>query len=309
MSQAQNVVVIPVTPSKQAPWLRSLRKASPLGMLVGAGLLIYYSIIFVIPFVTAIWLSFQNYDFIDDPVYIGLSNYQRAFTDSYFWQAFETTVVFSVVEICVGISVALGIAFLLSRAIGRLQRVFLALYYLPVVVPTVVTVLLWGFLYSPQGGVFNSLLGGIGLPQQQFVNDPSEALWSVTAMIIWAYLGGGIVLFLAGINNVPPQVMEAAYLDGAGLWSLFRHVIMPLIRPILVYQVVVSVIGTVQIFTEFFLMQGPGYSTRTLAVYTYQLGFQNMDLGYGAAVSIIIFLLLIVATVVQLRRLQVTWDY
>jgi multiple sugar transport system permease protein len=300
---------MPATPSRQAPWLRSLRKASPLGMLVGAGLLIYYLIIFVIPFGTAIWLSFQNYDFIDDPVYIGLSNYQRAFTDSYFWQAFKTTVVFSAVEISVGISLALGIAFLLSRVTGRLQRGFLALYYLPVTVPTVVTVLLWGFLYSPQGGVFNSLLAVVGLPPQQFINDPNQALWSVTAMIIWAYLGGGIVLFLAGINNVPQQLLEAAYLDGAGLWGVFRHVILPLLRPVLVYQVVVSVIGTVQIFTEFYLMQGPGYSTRTLAVYTYQLGFQNMDLGYGAAVSIIIFLLLIVATVVQLRRFQVTWEY
>jgi len=131
----------------------------------------------------------------------------------------------------------------------------------------------------------------------------------VTAMVIWAELGTGIVLFLASINNVPQQVLEAAYLDGAGLWTLFWHIIAPLIKPVLYYQVIVSVIGTVQMFTQFYLLQGPGFSTRTLAVYTYELGFQSMDLGYGAAVSVIIFLLLLGATAFQLRRYKVTWEY
>ena len=299
----------PRVQSRQAHLLRTWRKASPLGMVTALFLVVYYGIVFVIPFGTSIWLSFQNWDFIDNAVFVGLQNYTRAASDPYFWGALKNTVLFSIVEIGVGMVLGVLVAFLLSRLGGRLQRAFLGIYYLPVIIPTIVTVLLWQFLYLPQGGVFNGMLSAIGLSQQQFLNSPDQALWSVTAMVIWAELGTGIVLFLASINNVPQQVLEAAYLDGAGLWTLFWHIIAPLIKPVLYYQVIVSVIGTVQMFTQFYLLQGPGFSTRTLAVYTYELGFQSMDLGYGAAVSVIIFLLLLGATAFQLRRYKVTWEY
>jgi multiple sugar transport system permease protein len=128
-------------------------------------------------------------------------------------------------------------------------------------------------------------------------------------MVIWANVGGAAVILLAGMNDVPESLYEAAKLDGAGFWQLFAKITLPLIRPVLVYQVVVSVIGTVQLFEPFFLSPGPGFSTRTLSLYTYQLGFQTLNLGYGAAVSLIIFLLLLFATVFQLQRWQVSWEH
>jgi len=128
-------------------------------------------------------------------------------------------------------------------------------------------------------------------------------------MIIWANLGGAAVILLAGMNDIPESLYEAAKLDGAGFWQSFFKITLPLMRPVLVYQVVVSVIGTVQMFDAFFLMSGPGFSTRTLALYTYQLGFEALNLGYGAAVSLMIFIMLLFATVFQLRRWQVTWEY
>ncbi len=297
-------------PTRQrVPWMRGLRNASPLALGVALFLIIFYGVIFVIPFGTSIWLSFQNWDFIVEPKYVGVRNYQRALNDPYFWKALRTTLLFSVAEIFIGVALAVLVAVVLSRLRPRSQRFFLALFYLPVITPGVVTILLWRWLYVPNGGALNGVLRAVGLPEQQFLNSPSQALWCIIVMVVWANLGTGIVLFLAGINDIPQSLFEAAMLDGAGFWAQAWHLMLPLIRPVIFYQVVVSVIGTVQLFEAFLLMVGPGFSTRTLALYTYQLGFQTLNLGYGAAVSIIIFLLLLGATVFQLQRYRQSVEY
>ncbi len=288
---------------------RRFRRASPFALIYSAAILIFYTIIFIIPFGTGIWLAFQNWDFITTPKFVGLRNFGRAFTDQYFWWALQKTLLFSVVEIALGLTLALLFALALSQILGKWQNIYLSLYYLPVITPLVVSLYLWRWLYRPTGGAFNTLLSSVGLPEQPFLASPQQALWAITAVIIWAHLGTGIVLFLAGINDVPESLFEAARLDGAGFWQSFFKITMPLIRPVLVYQMVVSVIGTVQMFEAFFLIPGPGFSTRTLALYTYELGFRALNLGYGAAVSLIIFVMLLGATVFQLRRWQIQWEH
>ena len=288
---------------------RRFRRASPFALIYSAAILVFYTIIFIIPFGTGIWLAFQNWDFITTPKFVGLRNFGRAFTDQYFWWALQKTLLFSVVEIALGLTLALLFALALSQILGKWQNIYLSLYYLPVITPLVVSLYLWRWLYRPTGGAFNTLLSSVGLPEQPFLASPQQALWAITAVIIWAHLGTGIVLFLAGINDVPESLFEAARLDGAGFWQSFFKITMPLIRPVLVYQMVVSVIGTVQMFEAFFLIPGPGFSTRTLALYTYELGFRALNLGYGAAVSLIIFVMLLGATVFQLRRWQIQWEH
>ena len=295
--------------SSQASVWRRLRRASPFALIYSAAILIFYTIIFIIPFGTGIWLAFQNWDFITTPKFVGLRNFGRAFTDQYFWWALQKTLLFSVVEIALGLSLALLFALALSQILGKWQNIYLSLYYLPVITPLVVSLYLWRWLYRPTGGAFNTLLSSMGLPEQPFLASPQQALWAITVVIIWAHVGTGIVLFLAGINDVPESLFEAARLDGAGFWQSFFKITMPLIRPVLVYQMVVSVIGTVQMFEAFFLIPGPGFSTRTLALYTYELGFRALNLGYGAAVSLIIFVMLLGATVFQLRRWQIQWEH
>lgn len=288
---------------------RRFRRASPFALLYAAAILIFYTVIFIIPFFTGIWLAFQNWDFLTQPKFVGVRNFAKALSDEYFWLALQKTVLFSVVEISIGVAVALLLALALSYMRGKWQNIYLSLYYLPVITPTVVSIYLWSWLYRPTGGALNSLLSTIGLPPQPFLASPQQALWAITTVVIWAHLGTGIVLFLAGMNDVPESLYEAARLDGAGFWQMFFKITLPLIRPVIVYQLVVSVIGTVQMFEPFFLMPGPGFSTRTLALYTYQLGFQALNLGYGAAVSLIIFVLLLAATIFQLRRWQITWEH
>ena len=285
------------------------QRASLFGGCVVAVLVIYYLVLFVVPFGTAVWLSFQNWDFTGSPVFVGLQNYVFALNDPQFWNALKVTVVFSTVEIAVGVSVSIVIAYFMSYLGRLLKHTFLLIYYLPVVVPTICTVLLWQLMYLPQGGLLNGILGVLGIPAQQFTNSAGEALWSVLIMVLWSELGGGILLFVAAMNNLPSSLMAAARLDGAGFWRLLLSIVLPLVRPMLFYQLVASVIGTVQMFTQFFLLQGPGYSTQNLPVYMYLQGFQSFNLGYGAAISVLIFLLLLLATIVQLRRYKAQFQY
>ncbi len=285
------------------------QSASPLALIFAAAVSLFYLVIFIIPFGTAIWLSFQNWDFITQPRFVGLRNYMTMFKSNHFWQALKTTLMFSAVEIAVGVGIALLLALLLSRMQGRWERLFMSLYYLPYVIPVVVSVYLWRWLYRSTGGAFNTMLTGLGLPPQPFLASSSQALWAITVMVIWIYLGSAAVILLTGIKDVPESLYDAAKIDGAGFWQTFFRITLPLIRPVLVYQLVVSVIGTVQMFEPFFLMPGPGFSTRTLSVYTYQLGFVTLNLGFGAAVSLFIFVLLLFATVFQLQRFQINWEY
>jgi ABC-type sugar transport system permease subunit len=300
---------IAASPGRWHTFWKRWRRASPLALIYAAAVTLFYGVIFVIPFGTAIWLSFQNWDFITKPRFVGFRNYVTMFKSLQFWQALKTTILFSAVEIAVGVSLALLLALLLSRMRGRSERWFLSLYYLPYVIPVVVTVYLWRWLYRSTGGAFNTALSAIGLPSQPFLASPDQALWCITTMVIWIYVGSAAVILLTGIKDVPDSLYDAAKIDGAGFWQTFFRVTLPLIRPVLVYQIVVSVIGTVQMFEPFFLMPGPGFSTRTLSLYTYQLGFVTLNLGFGAAVSLFIFLLLLFATVFQLQRFQINWEY
>lgn len=283
-------------------FLVRLQRSSPLALIYAAAVVIFYGTVFVYPFGTAIWLSFHNWDFLTEPVFVGARNFTKALSDDYFWQALKTSLLFSVVEIAVAVTLAMLLALAYSHVRGKLQNFFLIIYYLPVVTPTVASIFLWRWLYRSTGGTLNAVLASVGIPQQPFLGSANQALWCITVMVIWANVGGAAVLFLAGINDVPESLYEAARLDGAGFWQTFFKITLPMIRPVLIYQVVVSVIGTVQLFEPFLLMPGPGFSTRTLSLYTYQLGFQTLNLGYGAAVSLIIFVLLLFATVFQLQR-------
>ena len=280
-----------------------------LGMGFALSLSVFYLIMFVIPFGTAIWLSFHNWDYIQEPVFVGTRNFAKLLGDPGFWRALRVTVSFSVVEISVALSLALLLALALSHLRPVFQYTLLAVYNLPVIMPGVVSVLLWDWLYRPNGGAFNTILESVGLPPQPFINSQDQALWSITLMVVWIFLGNSSIVLLAAINAVPDSLLEAAQLDGANAWKRFRAITLPLIQPALAYQVVTSIIGTMQMFEPFFLMPGPGHSTRTLSLYTYQLGFEVLNLGYGAAVSIAMFVVLLSATLFELQRRRKSWEY
>src|SRR4051794_14164487 len=166
---------------KQGFWGK-LRRSSPLALIYAAAVIIFYGTVFVYPFGTAIWLSFHNWDFLTDPVFVGMRNFTKALSDEYFWQALKTSIFFSVVEITFGVALAMLLALAYSHVRGKLQNVFLALYYLPVVTPTVASIFLWRWLYRPTGGTLNAVLAAIGIPQQPFLSSSTQALWCITLM-------------------------------------------------------------------------------------------------------------------------------
>jgi multiple sugar transport system permease protein len=284
-----------------------MSRYSLLGIGYAVVLIIYYVARFVIPFGTAIWLSFHNWDYIQTPIFVGIRNFSRLLRDSQFWGALKVTATFAISEMVIALSLALVLALALSLLRPRSQHALLAIYNLPVVIPLVVTTLLWSWLYRPHGGAFNTLLAVFGIPPQEFLYSPTQALWSITIMVVWIYVGNSSVVLLAAINEVPMSLLEAATIDGAGIWTTFRHVTLPMIQPAMAYQVVSSIIGTVQMFAPVQILTGPGHSTRTLSLYTYQLGFRMLDLGFGAAVSLAMFVLMLVATVFEMRRRQKAW--
>jgi multiple sugar transport system permease protein len=288
-------LVVPRTRKKK-------RDISTMGVVVAIGLTLYLIGMFIIPFYRAVWLSFHNWDFIVEPRFVGMRNYEKALSDDYFWQAVRVTLIFTIARIVISLSVSFFVALGISQLPQRLRNVFIGFFYIPVVVPGVVSILLWRWLYLPSGGAFNSVLERFGIPAQPFLNSSSQALWCILLLSLWAGIGGAIIIFFAGINDVPQDLLEAAKLDGAGLWKSTLHIVLPLLKPVIFYEVVVGIITAVQMFEVFFLMSGPGFSTRVLSVYTYELGFKGLNLGYGATVSMFIFVGLLVATVFQFRR-------
>lgn len=287
---------------RMQPRRRPGNSFSKMGIIVAIGILVYYIVLFAIPFGRAIWLSFHNWDFLLEPVHVGWRNYQTAINDNYFWEALKVTLIFTVARIGIGLAISFLIALGISQLKDGLQRFFLGLYYLPVIVPGVVAIILWRWLYRPVNGPINNLLNAIGIPDQPFLNSSDQALWAIIIMSVWSTFGTAMIIFFAGINDVPTDLLEAAKLDGAGLRQQTMHIILPLMRPVMFFQVVMGVISAVQAFEIFFLMSGPGFSTRTLALYTYELGFTSLNLGYGATISIFIFAMLLVVTVLQFRR-------
>jgi multiple sugar transport system permease protein len=185
---------------------------------------------------------------------------------------------------------------------------FRAVYFAPYVTPAVAVAWVWSWMLSPHFGLVNEVLGLLGLQPQPFLQSPSQALPTVTWVVVWQNLGFQIVLFLAGLESIPRQYYEAARIDGAEGWRLFRHITWPLLNPVLVFSAVIGTIGYLQLFTQvvnlnFTDQGGPLNSTLTLALYIYQLAFLRFQLGYAAAVTAVLFALILLVTLIQLKLL------
>lgn len=223
--------------------------------------------------------------------------------------------------------VALGLFFaVLLDSVKRFRSVFRAVYFAPYVTPAAAVAWVWGWMYSVNFGVINNLLYGwsefvtrIGLPflaidPQPFLTSPQQALPAVAAVVIWQQLGFQVVIFLAGLQGVPREVHEAAAIDGANAWQRFWHVTFPLLNPVLVFSLIISTIVTLQLFDQvvninFTDQGGPLGSTLTIALYMYQQAFQKFQIGYAAAVTVLLFVIIMVVTLLQLRITQLRVEY
>jgi multiple sugar transport system permease protein len=262
----------------------------------------------ILPAFQALWLSL--YEWHADPTlrrFVGVAHYAHLLEDPLFRKALLNTFLYALLGVPAQLFLGLGLALLLQRT-PVARDLFRAVYFAPYVTPAVAVAWVWSWMLSPHFGLVNELLALAGLPPQPFLQSPGQALPTVTWVVVWQNLGFQVVLFLAGLESIPRQYYEAARIDGAEGWRLFRHITWPLLNPVLVFSAVISTIGYLQLFTQvvnlnFTDQGGPLNSTLTLALYIYQLAFLRFQLGYAAAVTVVLFALILLVTLLQLRIL------
>ncbi len=273
------------------------------------GLLVLFSLL---PIGIVSWLSFHRYNQLaPTSPWIGLANYEFAFQiDPFFRNALENTLKYAIVAVPVNIVLSLPIALGLNQ-IKRFRAVFRTAFFMPVVASAVAVSLLWTTIYDPQAGWLNAFLNQIGLSSQPWLGDPDLALWAVLAAAVWQDLGYNILVFLAGLQGIPDDFYDAAKVDGAGPWHRFRGITLPLLQRTTVFVLVLTMISYLQEFTHIQVMTGGGpiRSSETLVLYIYGKGFQDLQMGYASAMSIVLMGIILLITLVQLRLLRSRWEY
>ena len=254
------------------------------------------------PLVKGIVLSFQQDNFVIPPYWVGLENYRALFDDPLFWTAWKNTVYFTGLALVFGFALPFVIAVLLNE-FRHLTGFFRVLVYLPVMLPPVVSVLLWRYFYDPGQGLFNAILGGLSLPTSQWVQGSSTALISLVLVSTWANMGGATLMYLAALQGIPGDLYEAAELDGASVWQRLKHVTVPQMRFIMLVLLLLQIIATMQVFIEPFLLTGTSSpDTVTVMVLVYRYAFTvNNDFGLAAAMSVLLFLVLGAFSALYLR--------
>ena len=281
------------------------------GWAFAAPFVIIFLLFMAGPLLASLVLSLTDFGLRDlrNPLgtnFIGLDNYVELLGDTTFHKALMNTAYFVLVGMPLTLGLGLLAALALDRGIRRFRTVYRVGYYLPVVTSIVGIAVVWRFVLNPDYGLLNITLGAIGIEGPNWLGDQTLAMPSLIAMAAWRNLGFAMVLFLAGLQTIPVQLYEAASIDGAGRWAAFRSVTLPLLRPTLLFAVVITTIGYLQVFEEPFVMTGGGPldSTLSISMFMYQEGFEFFHQGYAAAIAWVLFLLVALIAVVQFRTLR-----
>ncbi|MCY4146992.1 MAG: sugar ABC transporter permease [Chloroflexi bacterium] len=252
-----------------------------------------------------LYLSFTRYELFEPPRFVGMKNYNYVFSNTVTRQSIINTLLFTLEAVPIGTALALVVAKLLDQSIRG--RVFLrTLYYLPVVSSVVVSAMIWRWIYSPQHGLLNYFLGVVGIPPQNWLNDPNLALVSLVIVTIWGSVGSNMVIFLAGLQDIPRDVVEAARVDGANPLQSFLLITVPLMRPVILFVVVTFTIGIFRNFGLIFMLTqgGPFNRTNTMVWEVYQNVFGYLRLGRGAAISVVMLVIVLILTLISFRVLR-----
>ena len=281
-------------------------------LLLPAMLLI--TVFYLLPVLGAVVLSATDFDIYSigdasNTRFVGAGNYASLLQNSLFWRALTNTLYFSLVGGPLTILVALGAALLLNAKVARYKAFFRTIYFAPVVTTIVAVAVVFRFLYHSRVGLLNRMLDAIGIAPIDWLGDPRWAMPAVILLAIWKNFGYAAVIFLAGLQNVPDELYEAARIDGAGPLRQFRHVTLPELGPTFVFVGVITAIGFLQVFAEPYVMTpegGPLNSTLSIVMLMYREGFRWWNMGYAAAVAFVLFALVAIGTLIQqlIRRFR-----
>lgn len=273
--------------------------------------LIIIVLFFLFPMVSALRISLYNYPLLGEPSFIGTSNYVRLLSDNQFANAVGNTIYYAGVTTPLSVAGAVGLAVMLNRRmVGR--GFFRAAIFLPSVTSLAIVAIAWLFLLDPNIGLVNYWLGQIGLHSGAWLTDPDWAMPAVILVGIWRNIGLYMVMYLAGLQDIPRDLYEAAELDGTGAWQRFRYVTWPLLSNVTMFVVIIAFIHTLQAFDQIFVMTGGGpyFQTDTLVTMIYRVGFENFEFGYASAISYVLVLGIFAVSLVHMRyfrRREVTY--
>jgi ABC-type sugar transport system permease subunit len=255
------------------------------------------------PIVQAFWMSLHEWSFLkQERPFVGLDNYLALVDDSRFWNALWNTAVYTMAAVPLQIGLALFLAMGLNAKLHG--RAFLrAAFFVPVISSLAVMAIVWAFLFDPDIGLVSSWMANLGLPRVAWLREPNTAMLAIIIVGVWKTLGFNTVILMAGLQGIPYEHYEAASIDGASPWQKLRHITIPGLRQTLLFVTVISVIASLQVFDQVYVMTrgGPLFATETLVTYLYHQGFGLFRMGYASAISGILFLIIIVISLVQLR--------
>lgn len=260
------------------------------------------------PMLASLVIAFTEWDLISAPRWIGLANVQEMINDDLVLQALKVTTLYAITSVPLHIAFGLGLALLLNARIVGL-RFYRTAFYLPSVLSGVAVALLWRWLFSKEFGLINAFLYRIGIEGPSWLGDEHWALPSLVLMSLWG-IGAGAIIYLAGLQGIPTDLYEAAEVDGAQGWARFWNITLPMMTPVLFFQLVTGIIAALQVFTQAFIMTsgGPNNATLFYLLYLYQNAFQYFRMGYGSALAWVLFLYILVLTLLTYRSSQL-WVY
>lgn len=268
-------------------------------ILVPVSLLLIFGIF---PILMALYFSFTDYNIIEPANWIGFANFHKIFQDEFFFVSLRNTLVYTFLYVPLGLIVALGTAILLNKKV-KVTNLFRTFFYLPVLCSTVATATIWYWLLNPQYGLLNQLLRLIGIDGSAWLYSSNWAMTAIVIMSVWMTFGGNMMIFLAGLQGINPALYEAADIEGASSWQKFRHITWPQLSKTTFLVTTQLIIGAFQVFDQAYMLTkgGPGNSTITLVYYIYNKGFGGLEMGYASALSFILFLIIFVFSLVNMK--------
>ena len=285
------------------------KRETILGWVMVSPFLIGFVFLTAIPMIASFVISFSEWDMLSNPEWIGFDNYKKLFfEDALALHSLNITILFTIVSIPLNILFGLALAMLLNTSIRGLA-IFRTIYYLPAILSGVAVALMWRWIFSTEFGLLNALLDIIGIEGPAWLTDRIWVLPSFVIMRLWS-VGGGMIIYLAGLQSIPTNLYEAANIDGANWWHKTRFITLPLLSPTIFFQLIVGFIFSMQIFTEAFIMTngGPADASLFYLLYLYRQAFQYFDMGYASALAWVLFVVILFLTIVMFKTSRF-WVY
>jgi multiple sugar transport system permease protein len=279
-----------------------MKREARTALLFASPWFIGFTVFLAYPVIASLYYSMCDYSVLRPPVWVGMNNFRNLIGDEVFWISLKNTAIYALMALPLGMITAIGLALLLNTKV-RGMTIYRTIFFLPSLVPTIPLAVLWLWVFNGEHGILNAVLRAVGIPAPNWLSDTA---WSKPALALMALWGAGnaMVIYLAGLQDVPTEMYEAAELDGAGWWARTRNVTLPFLSPVILFNGIMGIIGTLQVFAEPYVMfpgGSPARSTYFYTMYLFDNAFIYHKMGYACAMGWIMFLIILVLTLVALR--------